>query len=108
MIGCSARQLGAHDVGTTHSNSAAAKSLIERHHRQERRKGSKMRRRRGDVLERMIAEGVGGERVPPVVTVADDERGQMSRLAKQVVGQHVLHLPVALALVETEVPMNQV
>ena len=60
------------------------------------------------MIEVMFGECIACQRVSPVVTVAHEDRRQMSRFAEQVVGQYMLDLPVAFLLLETQVPVNEV
>ena len=63
---------------------------------------------RRHLVEQVPGERPGRQRVPPVVEVADDQGRQVGRLAEQVVLQEVSDLPVAFALGQAEVPVDQV
>jgi hypothetical protein len=56
----------------------------------------------------MFGERSAGERVAPIVRIADNERGQLVRFAKQRMRQQVISLPVAFSLGQAQVPVHQV
>ena len=60
------------------------------------------------VLEAMHGKRPAAERIAPVIRVAGDYRGQMSRLAKQRVFEQMPDLPVPFALRQAQVPVDQV
>ena len=56
----------------------------------------------------MCGERAAGQRVEPVVEVADDQGRQMRRLAKLRMLEQVPHLPVPFAFGQAEMPVHQV
>src|SRR5438445_7549032 len=69
MIGRAAGQLAARDVGVPDHDAAAAERLVQGHHRQERGKRAKVRWRGRNLRERVVGEGIGRQRVSPVVAI---------------------------------------
>lgn len=58
-------------------------------------------------MKAVICERACCERVAPVIEIAHDQRGQVSRLAEQMVFHEMKHLPVPLAFGKAEMPVNQ-
>jgi len=102
--------IGQRSLDETHLlnlNSPARESLVERDQGKIRRKRAKPVVRHGDLLEPVSQEGTMGQRVAPIVAVADDERG-MRAVAQEVrMIQEPGRLPVPLVLGESEVPVHQ-
>jgi hypothetical protein len=86
---------------------AADIRLVERHDRPVGRERPKAGSGRGNLRETVVRHRTLGQRVEPVVEVADDQGWQVGRLAKQGVVEQVPGLPVPLPLRQAQVPVDE-
>src|SRR5436305_14896848 len=84
-----------HDLGMANGDLAAVEGLVEGGDRKERGKGAEARRRGGGLQKLLLEEVHLGQHIAPIIEVARNERGQVSRLAKEGVLQQMVYLPEA-------------
>ena len=107
MIRRAAGGLRADDVGRRYADSLAAEDFVERADWQPRRKRAEFAWRRRDLPQLETRQISGGERIAPIVRVAGDDRGEAVAFGKKPVGEQVGDLPLAFALGESEVPIDE-